>query len=458
LEKSHNQKKIRMSLYQVPSTLDQTYERRPSTISKQRLLCATHIVQWLVYLIHPFYLKEIPEVIANDKDKDPASYRSEIFSALLEMLGVCSSLITITNTQSKGPGPGPAQKLVNYANYSMREYLLPDTIWEGAAKYYSMMDFKRHNAIAKYCLKFLLQFQEPKLFPQDTKEFELVRYSAQFWTSHIQQTGESTEKTNHLALELLSADNPAYLVWIRSCEPDHPERAEPNLQLFIDRLPDLIYYAAHMELETVKKLLIQVGANVNAKGGKYGNAVQASAAKGRGRLAKLLPEAAADVNALSNEGSALSTVTIHRDKSMVDTPLAAGANIKVAPKDLEPFDKEIPSLKPVNSPTQNALCDAAVIEKEAINEVPRSSQVFRLHLYLTLVDGMSEISYVEIFEEKSNHDLFSRILEKCESAPHRKWQKYSLKRFQSVRFVKVRLTSSLSPSMTCHLTYLFRAQ
>ena len=54
--------------------------------------------------------------------------------------------------------------------------------------------------------------------------------------------------------------------------------------------------------EAIAKLLIEKGADVNAQGGQYGNALQAASIKGHGALVKLLIENGADSNmmALSN--------------------------------------------------------------------------------------------------------------------------------------------------------------
>ena len=54
------------------------------------------------------------------------------------------------------------------------------------------------------------------------------------------------------------------------------------------------------------KLLLEKGADVNAQGGEYGNALQAASYKGHSEIVKLLLEKGADVNAQGGEyGNAL---------------------------------------------------------------------------------------------------------------------------------------------------------
>ncbi|ORY09452.1 hypothetical protein BCR34DRAFT_516475, partial [Clohesyomyces aquaticus] len=49
--------------------------------------------------------------------------------------------------------------------------------------------------------------------------------------------------------------------------------------------------------EQVVKLLLDKGADVNAQGGRYGNALQAALVKGNEQVVKLLLDKGADVNA-----------------------------------------------------------------------------------------------------------------------------------------------------------------
>ncbi|KAF8239490.1 hypothetical protein L208DRAFT_1237287, partial [Tricholoma matsutake] len=58
--------------------------------------------------------------------------------------------------------------------------------------------------------------------------------------------------------------------------------------------------------QEIVKLLIEKGANVNAQGGFFGNALQAAAYNGNQEIVKLLIEEGANVNAQGGEyGNAL---------------------------------------------------------------------------------------------------------------------------------------------------------
>ena len=70
------------------------------------------------------------------------------------------------------------------------------------------------------------------------------------------------------------------------------------------------------------KLLLEKGADVNAQGGKYGNALQAAAFSYEGfRKMKLLLEKGADVNAQGGKhGNALQAAVSSWDSSTSKTP------------------------------------------------------------------------------------------------------------------------------------------
>jgi ankyrin repeat protein len=66
------------------------------------------------------------------------------------------------------------------------------------------------------------------------------------------------------------------------------------------------YMGMHSRHEAIVKLLLENGAEVNAEGGKYGNALQAASFRGNEAIVKLLLENGAEVNAEGGEyGNAL---------------------------------------------------------------------------------------------------------------------------------------------------------
>jgi hypothetical protein len=174
---------LRNSLATLPQTLDQTYDRILSAISKEDCVYAMRILQWLTFSARPLSVTEVAEVVAIDVTRDLAFNRDEVLVDPLEALDICSSLVTIMKNEEDGR-LGSTQQIIALAHYSVQEYLVSDRIRQGSAKQYSMQEAECHNAIAKGSLKYLMQLQQP-LEEETLRTFALARYSAKFWSSHL---------------------------------------------------------------------------------------------------------------------------------------------------------------------------------------------------------------------------------------------------------------------------------
>jgi ankyrin repeat protein len=89
-----------------------------------------------------------------------------------------------------------------------------------------------------------------------------------------------------------------------------------------------LYIASVESHEAIVKLLLDNGANINAHGGFYSNALQAVSVEGNLALVKLLIEKGADVNAQSKQyGSALQAASLYGYWMVVELLLQNGADI-----------------------------------------------------------------------------------------------------------------------------------
>ncbi|KAM0172531.1 hypothetical protein ACHAPF_007410 [Botrytis cinerea] len=86
--------------------------------------------------------------------------------------------------------------------------------------------------------------------------------------------------------------------------------------------------AARRGNQEIVKLLLDRGANVNAQGGEYGNALQAAARDGNQEIVKLLLDRGADVNAQGgNYGNALQATARDGNQKIVKLLLDRGADV-----------------------------------------------------------------------------------------------------------------------------------
>jgi hypothetical protein len=165
-----------------------------------------------------------------------------------------------------------------------------ERIKQGQAKRFSMQDSESHDTILKGSLMYLLQFQRP-LSTEVLDASALARYAAEFWNSHLRKMQDQTEGSQ-FAMILMSADNPAYLNWIRLYDPDRSWE-NPDVGKGLESVATPLYYTALLGLSTIAKLLLDKDANVNAQGGDYGNALQAASVRGHEQVVKMLLDAGA---------------------------------------------------------------------------------------------------------------------------------------------------------------------
>jgi ankyrin repeat protein len=256
------------------------------------------ILQWLTFSARLLSAEEVAEVVAIDVARDPAFDRDEVLEDPLEALNVCSSLVTISTIPAKGRSD-PAQQIIALAHYSLQEYLVSDRIKQGPAKQYNMREAECHGVMMGGSLKYLLQLQRP-LSEEVIQTSALARYAAEFWSSHLGQTEEDMERLSQLAMGLMSTESPAYLTWIQLYDPDGPWM-QPDLSKGLGNVTAPLYYAALLGLNTITKLLLDQGAEVNTRGGRYGNALHAASRKGHKQVVRKLLKAGADTDAQSGD-------------------------------------------------------------------------------------------------------------------------------------------------------------
>ncbi|KAL5376601.1 hypothetical protein DPSP01_010394 [Paraphaeosphaeria sporulosa] len=298
LGKCRNRAMLRKSLATLPPTLDQTYDCILSAISEEDSDYAIRILQWLTFSERPMSVEEIAEAVALDSARDPAFDRDEVLEDPLEVLNICSSLVTLTVVEEESSVNLriTTKRIVALAHYSVQEYLLSDRIKEGSAKQYRMEEVECHASIMKGCLQYLTQLQQP-LSEESLQASALAGYVAKFWSQHFRKTGDKMEGLSRLAMGLLSMEQPAYLAWIQVNNPDWPGD-EPVLEKGLESVAAPLYYAALLGLSMVAKLLLNHGADVNAQGGEFGNALQAASFEGHEDVVRiLLGDKSIDVNA-----------------------------------------------------------------------------------------------------------------------------------------------------------------
>ncbi|SCO78499.1 uncharacterized protein FRV6_02712 [Fusarium oxysporum] len=127
----------------------------------------------------------------------------------------------------------------------------------------------------------------------------MARYAAEYWTEYA-VSAETSEEIVQITVSFLR-DETIFQRWCRLYQADRWWDDEPGPP----RAPRL-YYACLAGLAGAARDLTTEGADVNAEGGEYGNALQAASHEGNLEVMRLLLDNGADVNAEGGEYAMLS--------------------------------------------------------------------------------------------------------------------------------------------------------
>ncbi|KFY95523.1 hypothetical protein V500_02750 [Pseudogymnoascus sp. VKM F-4518 (FW-2643)] len=336
LGKCRNRLMLRHALTTLPPTLDETYDRILCAINEEDSEYAVRILRWLAFSSRPLLVEEISEVVAINPDRDPMFNQDEVLEDPLEILDICSSLITITTTdniiedfpKASKFGYVPSGKVVGLAHYSVKEYLVSKRSRPNRAERYSIQDASCNGFLAISCLGYLLQFDKCDLFSyKDVEASKLAQYAAEFWTTHALAAGERVGDLSHQIMSFFSKKNGAYLNWVKMCNPENP-RDRPNFTKTLEDVPTPLYFTSIFGWTDIVEQLLSAGADVNAQGGIFGNALQAALEEGHNKTVEVLLSNGANVNAQGGHyGNALQAASQGGHNKTVEVLLSKGADV-----------------------------------------------------------------------------------------------------------------------------------
>jgi hypothetical protein len=149
---------LRKALDELPTTLDDTYERALEGIPKEKRQHAHRLFQCLVVAIRPLRVEELAEIFAIKFDSEAGPNLSEGWrpqNPREAVLSTCSSLITITEDAGS--------KIVQFSHFSVKEFLTSGrllTAEVGSICQYHIPLDAAHTILAQACLTVLLQLDQ----------------------------------------------------------------------------------------------------------------------------------------------------------------------------------------------------------------------------------------------------------------------------------------------------------
>ncbi|EAQ85234.1 hypothetical protein CHGG_09248 [Chaetomium globosum CBS 148.51] len=297
----------------LPRDLYETYHRMlqgiPANIAKD----AVRLLQFLVHAKRPLTLREAVEVIATQTDEEPRGLdpKRRLFREA-DVLRYCPGLVSVIEAYSDC---GKTREELQLAHFSVKEYLLKQ----------DQFDIKRASTvITKTCLSYLTCI-EGSSFDKIEQDFPLTEYAAKNWIDYatLAQTSEDVVRATAKFLE----DQSTVQDGIRSSRVTASSRpAQDPLK--------------HPE---VVRLLLEKGANVDASGGFFANALQAAIVEGHSsrfgntlhlasymgyiEIVRLLLDRGADVNSSGGDfDNALHVASFRGHTEIVQLLLDKGAN------------------------------------------------------------------------------------------------------------------------------------
>ena len=307
---------------------------------------------WLAYARSPPTLAQLVEAAITDPDQESCIDTDER-GGLRDTLRILSGLVTIEENQdadaesqwepgqstydasTAGNHQGDAltrdlsitpQTRVRLAHFSVKEYLESSRILTSEASRFHLESVTGHRFLAQSCLTYLRHYSvssEKASNQSDLEIFPLLQYAAESWFHHCalqQGVGEASRELTFLQQDY------ARRHWRLVHDPD--QYWDGPFEYRSKHLPSAIYYASLLGLGPVVSSLLSSRADVNAQGGRYGNALQAALAKGHKGTVQLLLDNGAYVNTQGGlYGSALQTASAVGNKEIVQLLLDNGANI-----------------------------------------------------------------------------------------------------------------------------------
>jgi len=285
---------IREKLKSLPKSLPGLYTDILRKINPEDQEYATAILRWVVWAVRPLTLQELTIAIAiRPEDTSMSSLGDEMESDLSKVLRLLfGGMINIRGGE------------VHLVHQSAKDFLRPAGLTGGSSHghpgFLSCLRTTESNLqLAVSCLTYL-SFDEFEVGPVDARygwdsletrlqKSRFLAYAATNWSEHMTQIDQETQEKRALrsAFSKVAASsgkiNLAFQIFAFSRD-----------SFFTTATP--LQIAARLGFVVFTKDILDGGADVNAQGGFYGNALQAAVSEGSEAVVQLLVDRGADVN------------------------------------------------------------------------------------------------------------------------------------------------------------------
>ncbi|KAF8347274.1 vegetative incompatibility protein HET-E-1 [Amanita rubescens] len=303
---------LKYILDHLPDTLEAMYDQILNRISTADALDAAKLLLWLTFAEHPIHIDYLADVVEFDMD-DKTFNSSASLSSPEDILVICSSLVTRMDDNT-----------VQLAHASVKQYIMQKFFvlgsfafnnWVRVNNYQRSMIENMDSSSLLQCAAFHgLSGMVEWFLPTVVNESEVIKA-----VSAASQCGH-TATVRVLLGQCMQGQ------YGNSLEKASKHGADVNAQG--GRYGNALQAALLGGHEQVVELLLEKGADVNAQRGFYGNALQAASYQNHKQVVELLFEKGADVNAQRGfYENALQAASSEGHKQVVELLLGSGADV-----------------------------------------------------------------------------------------------------------------------------------
>lgn len=341
-----NGKQLQNIVKNMPTGLNQTYERNWKTIQsrpvdEQRRALA--ILRWTTFALRPLTVSEMTEaLIVETEDESAGPQWDELPDSIDyeyingEIIDICGCLL---ETREEDAEDSPGSRTIHLIHPSVRDFLLsalspnPEPILHPSLLSDQASDRSgHHNYLAKVCLTYLncSDFRERSNVDQVLKiEYAFLEYAANYWYSHIDAAGQDDKQVIHLVNEFLRPDNVNFVLWRDDYESLWDVTDERYVNAKAVATP--LHYAALFNLIPSMEFMLKKGtAQLNAQGGQYGTPLQGACLKGHQLAVDTLIQWGADPNVQGGQsGVPLNAAVARGYADIVKSLINVGADLEL---------------------------------------------------------------------------------------------------------------------------------
>ncbi|KAI1330207.1 hypothetical protein F5Y16DRAFT_415646 [Xylariaceae sp. FL0255] len=283
---------VRKALAHLPKTLDETYAQILANIPNDHKQVAIRILQFLTYSDRPLTLEEAVDCIAVDINARHFDRKTRTF-VRKEISRYCSGLVVVAERQRNSydsDDKTPTVTEIRLAHFSVKECLVSGRLNKDITKDFEALTAKM--SLASVSVIYLLKLEHHLPIELIKQQYPLATYAAQYWANYAAGVDTSVWTDLGDLITKLFVHKEAFEACYRLYPLDTPWMEEGVL-----KIPQGLYYASFAGLLDAVQSLIDQGADVNARGGHYGNPLQAASYRGHENIVRVLLDNGADINA-----------------------------------------------------------------------------------------------------------------------------------------------------------------